>query len=69
MTLKILRLPKVQEKTGFKKGKIYQLIKSGEIRSIKLGDRAIGFVESEIDEFLKRKIEASKPLENGGSDE
>ncbi|EAN6616093.1 dipicolinate synthase, partial [Salmonella enterica subsp. enterica serovar Oranienburg] len=45
-----IRLPEVLERTGFCKAWIYRLISRNEFPSpIKIGDRAIGFVESEID--------------------
>ncbi|PLM61628.1 dipicolinate synthase, partial [Klebsiella michiganensis] len=51
-TKRFMRLPEVLERTGLSKPWIYRLIGRGEFPSpIKLGGRAIGFIESEIDEW------------------
>ena len=48
----ILRLPAVIAKTGLRRSAIYIRIKQGEFRPVHLGPRAIGFLESEIDEWI-----------------
>ena len=56
-----IRLPEVLERTGFCKAWIYRLISRNEFPSpIKIGDRAIGFVESEIDAWIDEKIYFSR---------
>ncbi|MDX1949626.1 MAG: AlpA family transcriptional regulator [Rickettsiales bacterium] len=67
MEKRIIRLPQLMNKIGFKKTKIYQLIKEGELKPVKLGIRAIGFLEAEVDAYIQQKIDASRPIntENG----
>ncbi|EKS7812709.1 MULTISPECIES: helix-turn-helix transcriptional regulator [Enterobacterales] len=60
-TKRLIRLPEVLEKTGFCKAWIYRLI--GESRfpaPVKIGDRAIAFVESEVDEWIDNMIYSSR---------
>lgn len=58
---KFIRLPEVLERTGLSKPWIYRLIGRGEFPSpIKLGGRAIGFIESEIDEWIDQLIFLSR---------
>lgn len=58
---RILRLPQVQDKTGYKHTAIYEMVKAGSFPApISLGARAVGWIESEIDEWIDRRIEASR---------
>ncbi len=58
---KIIRLPSVQERTGLSRSTIYAKIKSGTFpKQIKLGQRASGFIESEIDGWINSQIETSR---------
>ena len=58
---KIIRLPKVQEKTGLSRSTIYEYLKHRNFPAqIRLGARAIGFVESEIDEWIEARIADSR---------
>lgn len=58
MRKRLLRLPDVIKKTGFKKSWIYQLISEGKFpRQIKLGDRSVAWLESEIDEWIDKRIQ------------
>ena len=60
----ILRLPETIKRTGKSRSSIYLDIKSGTFpQPIKLGVRSIGFVESEIDDWIENTIRASR--ENG----
>jgi prophage regulatory protein len=61
MSNKIIRLPAVKEKTGLSRSSIYLRMSKGEFpSSISLGDRAIGWVENSVDNWVEDKIEASK---------
>jgi len=61
MTHIILRLPEVIKRTGLSRSSIYLRISNGEFpKTISLGDRAVGWLESEIDEWLAEKVEASR---------
>jgi len=55
---RILRLRTVEEKTGLKKSSIYERIKGGNFpKPIRLGPRAVGWLESEIDDWIAACIQ------------
>ena len=59
-TPRILRLPLVRERTGLSRSSIYLRISEGRFpRPISLGERAVGWLESEITEWLKGRIAVS----------
>ncbi|WP_454889337.1 helix-turn-helix transcriptional regulator [Serratia quinivorans] len=61
MSQNLIRLPKVQRKTGYSKAWIYRLMSQGKFpASIKIGTRAIAFVESEIDDWVNQRIAESR---------
>lgn len=61
MTHTILRLPAVKTRTGLSRSTIYLRVSQGTFpQSVSLGARAVGWVESEIQEWLERQIEASR---------
>lgn len=61
MLHKILRLPALKELTGLSRSTIYLRISNNEFPApISLGGRAVGWVESEINNWLSEKIEASR---------
>jgi len=67
MSNKIIRLPAVKDKTGISRSSIYLRMSKGEFpKSISLGDRAIGWLESDIKQWLEDKIQASKSLKSEG---
>ncbi|WP_373467411.1 helix-turn-helix transcriptional regulator [Serratia fonticola] len=56
-----IRLPDVQRRTGYSKAWIYRLMSQGKFpTSVKIGSRAIAFVESEIDEWVNQRIAESR---------
>ena len=56
---RILRLPGVRARTGLSRSSIYLRISQGCFpKSISLGERAVGWVESEVNEWLNRQIGA-----------
>lgn len=58
---RILRLPAVIEKTGKPRPSIYRMIKEGLFpKQIKLGERSVGWLESEVDEWIKKRIQQSQ---------
>jgi prophage regulatory protein len=61
-TNKINRLPVVEDKTGLSRSSIYLRMSKGLFpQSISLGGgRAVGWLESDIDEWLEQCIAASK---------
>ena len=57
----ILRLPAVQSRIGLSRSTIYERIKNGTFpRPIYIGERAIGFIEREIDEWIEARIAESR---------
>lgn len=55
--IKILRRPKVEEKSGLARSTLYLLVKSGKFpKPINLGPRSVGWIESEIDEWLALRM-------------
>lgn len=61
MSNKIIRLPAVKDQTGLSRSSIYLRMSKGEFpKSISLGDRAIGWLESDINEWLEQCIAQSK---------
>ena len=61
MSKKFIRLPEVKNKTGLSRSSIYLRMSNGEFpRSISLGSRAIAWLEADIEQWLDKRIAASK---------
>lgn len=61
MTHTILRLPAVKASTGLSRSTIYLRIAQGRFpKPVSLGGRAVGWIEAEIQEWLRQRIEASR---------
>jgi prophage regulatory protein len=61
MSNKILRLPAVKDQTGLSRSSIYLRMSKGEFpQSISLGDRAVGWLEEDVNQWLEQCIAASK---------
>ena len=61
MSENLIRFPKVQSKTGYSKAWIYRLMSQGKFpASVKIGIRAIAFIESEVDDWVAQRIAASR---------
>lgn len=61
MSSTLIRLPEVQRRTGYSKAWIYRLLKEGRFpKSVKIGSRAIAFVESEVDQWIEQRIAESR---------
>ena len=61
MATVILRLPTVKKRTGLSRSTIYLRMSEGKFpSSISLGGRAVGWLESEIDEWIVDKIEQAR---------
>jgi prophage regulatory protein len=57
VNLKILRINEVCQKTGVSRSTIYDLISRGLFpKSIVLASRRVGWIESEVDDWIQRKI-------------
>lgn len=58
MTHTILRLPAVQSAIGLSRSTIYLRIAEGTFpRPVSLGARAVGWLQSDIEEWLRQRIE------------
>ncbi|QQG30029.1 AlpA family transcriptional regulator [Pectobacterium carotovorum] len=58
---RLIRLSEVMKKTGFGKAWIYRLISQNRFpQPVKIGIRAVAFVESEIDEWIQLTIQNSR---------
>lgn len=61
MSNSLIRFSDVQRRTGYSKAWIYRLMSNGKFpESVKIGPRAIAFVESEIDEWINQRIAESR---------
>ncbi|WP_019594112.1 AlpA family transcriptional regulator [Thioalkalivibrio sp. ALM2T] len=57
----ILRLPTVKARTGLSRSTIYLRISQGSFpKPITLGGRAVGWIEAEVNDWLKQQIESSR---------
>lgn len=57
----ILRLPQVQTRVGLSRSSIYLSISQGSFpKPVKLGARAVGWLESDIAAWLTHRIEESR---------
>lgn len=61
MATLILRLPAVRARTGLSRSTIYLRVAEGTFpKPVSLGARAVGWIESEIQQWLEQRIEASR---------
>ncbi|MDB5762454.1 MAG: AlpA family transcriptional regulator [Herminiimonas sp.] len=60
-TQTIIRLPQVKQRTGLSRSTIYSLIKSGQFKTpIALGARAVGWLKSDVSDFIEARVKASR---------
>lgn len=68
MTDTILRLPGVKARTGLSRSTIYDKIQKKEFPApVKLGERAVGWLDSEIDAWVHQLVENSRQPVGGRS--
>lgn len=61
MVTTILRLPDVKKRTGLSRSTIYLRISNDAFpKPISLGGRAVGWLDSEIDEWIQKQIVVSR---------
>lgn len=61
MATNILRLPAVKARTGLSRSTIYLRVSQGAFpKPVNLGERAVGWLDSEIQEWLQRRIDARR---------
>lgn len=62
---RLLRLPEVQTRTGYKRASIYAKMKDGTFpKCIHLGERSVGWLESEIEQWITDRVSASRQSVN-----
>jgi prophage regulatory protein len=60
-TDRILRWPELHQKVGYSRTNIYYLTEMGDFpKSVKLGGRAVGWLESEIDQWIRDRVALSR---------
>jgi len=60
---KILRLPNVLDRTGLSRSTVYLRVTEGRFpRPVSLGARAVGWIETEVEEWIARQIEVSREI-------
>ena len=58
---RFLRLPEVMERTGLSRSTIYVRLAEGRFpRPVALGARAVGWIEAEVDEWVRERIAESR---------
>ena len=58
---RVIRLGEVKNQTGLGRSSIYSRMKAGTFpQSITLGARAVGWLESDIDDWIDAQVKASK---------
>jgi prophage regulatory protein len=61
MATSILRLPAVRARTGLSRSTVYLRVAEGTFpKPVSLGARAVGWIESEVQQWLEQRIEASR---------
>ena len=59
--IRIVRLPDVQARTGLARSTIYVRLAEGSFpKPVALGARAVGWIEEEVDEWIRQQIAASR---------
>ena len=63
MPAKILRLPNVLDRTGLSRSTVYLRVTEGRFpKPVSLGARAVGWIETEVEEWIARQIEVSREI-------
>jgi len=61
MAYNILRLPEVKARIGLSRSTIYKRVEEGTFpKAVSLGGRAVGWIEAEIQAWLKDRIQSSR---------
>ena len=61
MATAILRLPQVKIKVGLSRSSIYSAVTEKRFpKPVRLGARAVGWLESEVDEWVNKQVELSR---------
>ena len=61
MSTQLLKLPAVLARVAISRSKLYANVKDGTFPApISLGARAIAWIDEEVDEWIKRRVSASR---------
>jgi len=61
VSLRILREPEVLERVGLGHTRLWELERAGKFpRRIKISDRACGWIEQEVQEFIQARVALSR---------
>lgn len=61
MPIQIMRLPEVIKGTGLSRSTIYLRMSKGDFpKSISLGDRAVGWLQEEVNQWLEERVAVSR---------
>jgi len=59
--IRILRIHEVRQRTGLSRSTIYELVAAGTLPPpVRIATRTAGWIEAEIDQFLRERIAASR---------
>jgi len=59
--MKILKLPEVESRVGYKSSSIYAKIQRNEFpRPISLGPRAVGWLEADVNAWIEKRVQLSQ---------
>jgi prophage regulatory protein len=63
MAKSILRLPAIKARTGLSRATIYARMAQGTFpKQVSLGERCVGWIEDQIEEWLTRQIEQGREV-------
>ena len=58
---RVLRIPRVEARTGLARSTIYVRVANGTFpQPVRLVGRAVGWIESEVDQWIREQIAASR---------
>ena len=66
--IRFVRLPEVMARTGLSRSTIYVMVAAGRFpKPVPLGARAVGWIESELDEWVRERIAKRRSVEGTGT--
>ncbi len=67
-SVRFVRLPEVMARTGLSRSTIYVMVAAGRFpKPVPLGARAVGWIESELDDWLRDRIAKRRSVEVAGT--
>ncbi len=66
---RFLRLPEVRSRTGLSRSTIYMRLELGRFpRPVSLGERAVGWIEAEVEAWIRERVEERRDGDGPGPD-